>query len=125
MTGRRGNGEGSVVKRTDGRWMARITVEGKRKALYGKTYQEVREKLDRAKFDIHQGLPLVDERQTFGDYLDGWLTTKRPEVELGYWQRCEQYIRLHIKPLLGRTPLAKLTPQQLQALYAKKLSDGV
>lgn len=42
MSTRRGNGEGSITKREDGRWMARITVEGQRRAYYGKTYQDVR-----------------------------------------------------------------------------------
>jgi integrase len=85
----------------------------------------VRAKFDQAKVDVHQGLPLVDERKTLGDYLDQWLTTKRPEVEPSYWERCEQYVRLHIKPTLGKVSLAKLTPQQLQALYASKLHTGV
>jgi integrase len=39
--GRRGNGEGTITRRKDGRWEARYTVhsaEGpKRKVLYGKT----------------------------------------------------------------------------------------
>jgi integrase len=58
-------------------------------------------------------------------YLDTWLLTKQPEVEYGYWLRCEQYVRLHIKPSLGRMPLAKLTPQHLSTLYAQKLAAGV
>lgn len=39
--GRRGNGEGTITRRKDGRWEARYTVHGaegpKRKVLYGKT----------------------------------------------------------------------------------------
>jgi hypothetical protein len=43
--GRRGNNEGSISKRDDGRWMSRITVEGgKRKYFYGDTRQEVAKK---------------------------------------------------------------------------------
>lgn len=60
-----------------------------------------------------------------GAYLDRWLATKQAEVERGYWTRCEAYIRLHIKPTLGRVPLVKLTAQQLSALYARKLEEGV
>jgi integrase len=45
--GRRGNGEGTITRRKDGRWEARYTVhsaEGpKRKVLYGKTRGEVAE----------------------------------------------------------------------------------
>lgn len=126
MAGRRGNGEGSIVKRGDDRWMARITLEdGSRKTFYGKTYQEAREKLDEAKYNVRQGLPLLDERQTLGDYLDSWLVTKRPTAEPSYWERCEQYVRLHIKPTLGRVPLTRLSQQQLNTLYAQKLAVGM
>jgi integrase len=38
---KRGNGEGSITKRNDGRWMARYTVQTakgpKRKHIYGRT----------------------------------------------------------------------------------------
>ncbi len=45
---RRGHGEGTIVQRSDGRWMAQIDlgyVDGKRKrkTVYGKTRKEVAE----------------------------------------------------------------------------------
>ena len=48
---RRSNGEGSVCKRTDGRWCASRYVDCgngkfKRKYVYGKTQKEVKEKLN-------------------------------------------------------------------------------
>ena len=40
MAGRRGNNEGTIRKRSDGRWEARITLEGgNTKCYYGKTRQ--------------------------------------------------------------------------------------
>jgi integrase len=48
MDARRGHGEGSICRRKDGRWTARIDldyVNGKRKQIYGKTRKEVAEKL--------------------------------------------------------------------------------
>jgi hypothetical protein len=42
MPSKRGNKEGSISHRTDGRWMARMTLEdGRRKTFYGQTRQEV------------------------------------------------------------------------------------
>jgi integrase len=47
--GRRGNGEGSIRRRRDGRWKGRYTVHTaqgrKQKTVYGKTRKEVSEKL--------------------------------------------------------------------------------
>ena len=60
MAKKRGNNEGSITHRSDGRWMGRYTVhtaEGpKRKTLYGKTRQEVADMLVRAFSNRAQGL---------------------------------------------------------------------
>ena len=57
---RRGNNEGSIKKRRDGRWEAQYSVkrptDGKtvRRSLYGKSRQEVQEKLQEILVSIHQ-----------------------------------------------------------------------
>jgi len=54
--GRRGNGEGTITKRSNGTYEARITIEGgKRKSIYGKTRKEVQEKLKVALREQQQG----------------------------------------------------------------------
>ena len=69
--GKRSNGEGSVVKRKDGRWCAAYTAGGKRKYLYGKTRQEVVGKMMEvlAKTDVGTYYPDIK----IEDYLDQWL----------------------------------------------------
>src|SRR5262249_15682622 len=61
----------------------------------------------------------LSNRQTLGDYLDGWLITKKPTIEPTSWDRCEESFRIYIKPALGKVPLTKLTAQQIQQLYAQ------
>ena len=71
---KRGNSEGTITKRTDGRWMARITLpDGKWKAYYGRTRQEAAQKLVRAQKHIADGLPLAGERQRTDAFLGAWL----------------------------------------------------
>lgn len=70
---RRGHNEGSIYKRSDGRWVASLSVgdgSGKRREFYGKTRQEVVRRLAAAKRDLDAGIPLGDESQTVGKYLD-------------------------------------------------------
>jgi integrase len=123
---RRGNNEGSIRHRADGRWEARYTLlDGSRRSLMGKTRAEVARKLTEALRDLDRGMTTPrNERLTLGAYLDHWLIAKKPEVEPSYWLRCEQYVRLHIKPSLGKVPLVKLTAQQISALYANRLAEG-
>jgi len=63
--GKRGNGEGTIYRRKDGKWATQYTVytaEGrKRKTLYGKTRSEVAAKLTKALSDREGGSPLMLE----------------------------------------------------------------
>ena len=105
--------------------MARVTINGESRCVYGKTRQEASRKMQDAIRDIERGVAAPkSDRLTLEKYLDQWLAIKKPEMEYSAWLRYEQYIRLHVKPTLGRVPLTKLNAHQLSALYAKKLEEG-
>jgi integrase len=125
--GKRSNHEGSApVQLQDGRWQARMTVDGRRKAFYGRTREEAYDKLVAAQADQRRGLPIVPEKLTVSKYLLGWLeASKLTARRYSTWKRKEELIRLHVLPTLGKTTLAKLTPQQVQTLYAQKKSEGL
>jgi integrase len=128
--GRRGNGEGSISRRKDGRWEAKYTahtVEGpKRRALYGKTRKEAADKLAKALADRASGYTFDTENMSVGEYLDRWLNdSDRGSVRPSTYERHEQIVRLHLKPALGRVKLSKLTPAHVQGLYRDKLDSGL
>ena len=121
---KRGNNEGSIYKRKDGRWTAAITLPvGARKSFYGATRQEVAAKLAEAIRNKDKGLPAINERRTLAAYLQEWLAAVRPTVRASTWDRYEQYVRVHLTPAIGRYALARLTPAQINAFCASKL-DG-
>src|SRR5215211_2959406 len=129
MTRKRGNGEGSRPrKRPDGRWEARYTVhtsEGpKRRTVYGRTRQEVADKLAHALSDRTQGLTFDAGSLKLGEYLDRWLPNIRDTVRQRTWERYEQLVRVHIKPALGRVKLKDLTATHARGLYREKLESG-
>jgi integrase len=65
-----------------------------------------------------------DERLTVKKYLADWLESIRPpELEQSTWERREEYVRLHIVPVIGHIGLTKLTPQQVRHLYTQKLTE--
>ena len=68
--GKRSNGEGSVVKRKDGRWCAAYTLNGKRHYMYGKTRKEVVGK-PRETLSESDGVYYPDI--AVEDYLNRWL----------------------------------------------------
>jgi integrase len=131
MTMRRAHHEGSIYQRDDGRWVACVTLgyeagKRKRKTYYCKTQKEALDKLSIARHSLQQGLPIADERQTLGQFLTRWLQDYakakiRPKTYTSY----EQLIRVHITPDLGRIPLGKLSPQQVQEFLNRKLAAGL
>src|SRR5215467_14001423 len=78
MSRRRGQGEGSIYLRPDGRWSAIVTVglvkgRQRRKYIYGKTRKEVAEKLKEILRDQQLGVNIAPERLTVETFLTTWL----------------------------------------------------
>ena len=123
---RRGNNEGSIRKRSDGRWEARLRVAGPQRSIYGTTRDEVVRKLRAAQVQVDRGVPMPNERQTVAQYLERWL---RDSVQLRVAPRTytsyAMHVRLHIVPAIGTIPLAKLQPGHVQKLLNDKLKGGL
>jgi integrase len=84
----------------------------------------VQSKLDDARSDHRQHIPLPDERLTVGEFLDQWLeefvkSSAAPRTLESY----TEITVAHIKPLLGRIPLAKLSPLDVQRLVNEKMTE--
>ncbi len=122
----RGHGEGSIYQQTDGRWTAAITLENrKRKVFYGKTRKEVQEKLKKALHEQQQGTLITTPQQTIEQFLTQWLDSRKKAVRIRTNERYEEIVRLHVVPIIGHVQLQKLTAQNLQSLYSKKLDEGL
>lgn len=114
MAKRRAKGEGGITKRKDGRYQGEITLQGKRRTMYGKTRQEVSQKLAEARKQEAQGVRLGTERVTLGAWLTQWLATKRRKWKENTYIFHETAIRLHITPQIGHIPLIRLTVLDVQ-----------
>ncbi len=122
MAKKRGNREGSIFQRADGRWCAVVSLgwrNGKRwrKSFYGATREDVARQLTAGLRDHDLGLNIAPERQTVEQFLAHWLKdcvapTTRANTLVSY----SATVRLHINPRVGRIPLAKLSPQHVQAM---------
>ncbi len=130
MAKKRGNGEGSIYRRKDGRWVGQYlayTASGpKYRYIYAKTRKLAAEKLAKAIVDRDGGLVFDAGKMTLGEYLDSWLSDSvRGTVRISTYERHEQIVRLHIKPSLGRVGLKILTPAHVRGLQREKLDAGL
>jgi len=131
MPRKRANGEGSIRKRSDGRWEGRYTAgydpeTGKRiiKNVLGKTQAETKEKLKKAIEDIQDLDVGRADDYTVATWLKTWYELyAQPNIRTATANRYQLFIDEYITPRIGNIKLTKLTARNLQKLY-KDLTDN-
>ena len=124
---RRANGEGSVTKRKDGRWQARLTLDGgRRHYVYGRTRADVIRQLNTAKAEREAGTLALPSALTLGGWLDHWLENmQRETVAASTLGQQRWLVNKHIKPHLGDTRLTRLTPEHFDWLFGELTRQGI
>lgn len=131
MSKRRKQGEGTLRKRADGRWEARVVIGYDDKGLpitknvTAMEKSKCLEKLEQLKKCGVQLTGKVKAEMAFGDWLDFWYQqyakqTLRPTTQSGY----ENMIYNHIIPDIGKIPLNKQMQNDLQQFYTRLKSGG-
>lgn len=129
--GKRGHGEGTIVKhRKTGKWMAQASIgydqEGKLKRItkYFETRKEAQDWLAKVAHEKNIGAFVEPDKITLGEWLDRWLNTyKKTKIRKTTRDNYETIIRCHIKPAIGHIPLQKLQAGDLQQLYNQKVRE--
>jgi integrase len=128
---RRGHGEGSIYKRSDGRWAAAVDLgtrvgKRRRKTVYGKSQADVIRKVDAVRQDLRQGKPIPIGRVKVGDWLAEWLKDcVKPRVRPSTYGSYEVTVRLHISPYLGDVVLTDLRARDIERWLAELAENGV
>lgn len=125
---KRGNGEGSISKRPDGRWQGQVSlgrniITGKvtRKTIYGKTRKEVSDKIKIILSDQQRGFIANNSKATFGDRINFWLYKKKKlSLNGNTWKAYETNCRLHIIPVFGDIEITKITKPMIQSFITEK-----
>lgn len=128
---RRGNNEGSIRQRRDGRWEAQYSVkrpeDGKtvRRSLYANSRQEAQTKLHEVLLSIDRDEYIEPSQITVQEWLYTWLriyclNLKKNSTCTGY----EDEIKLHLTPYLGHLKLQELKPLDVQLAINKLIHQG-
>lgn len=121
---RNARGSGMIRQRPNGLWEARYTTgrdpgTGKQmqKAVYGKTQQDVRQKLTKALSELDEGTYLEPTRMTVAQWFDIWLKEYTGDKKYLTITHYNGQYKTHIKPKLGAIKLAELTAPTIQKFY--------
>jgi integrase len=123
MPKRRGNNEGTIGKRSDGTWWARLTTgidtqgRQKRKAFYGRTRLDVQKKLTAALNEKNSGTYFEPAKITVESWINTWLAqykkqSVKPTTFISYRARAIH----HINPIIGHLKLKSLRRVTIQKM---------
>lgn len=125
--------EAGYVTRSDGKkvwrgelWRARVTIDGKERAVYGPKEADVVAKLNDLKGAAAQGGLVDPTRTTVAAHLEEWLrhlaaVGRRPVTVATY----RDQIRWYLLPTLGKVPLQKLRADHVQRCYTGLRERGL
>ena len=131
MAKRRPQGDGTIRKRSDRRWEARIIVGHKNdgspmyKSAFAKTQKSALKQLHQL-IDLYRDVDLTeDSRMTLGEWLDKWLDeymifTIRESTLDSY----RAMVKNQVKPFIGGKQIASLSTADMQKFYNKIKKEG-
>lgn len=129
---KRGQGEGTISKRADGTWWARITVgktadgKQKRKAFYGKTRKEVQEKLTAALNELNNNTYIEPSKMTVAQWMEIWRHDyKQQSVKPTTFYNYQKKIKFQINPYLGGYKLKELRSDMIQKSLNQLIENGL
>ena len=119
----------NIHKRKDGRWEGRYKGENthnkknKYVSVYGKTYKEVKEKLQHLQRNCFLQ-EKISKKITFGEILNMWLSCNRVKYKGATVSRYTYLIERHIIPELGEIKIEQITTDILNKFIENKLEHG-
>ena len=133
MAKKRGQNEGTIRQRPDGRWEARITTgtnpgTGKpiRRSIYGDTQAAVRKEMTAILRELDRGTYQPPNKITVSAWMAEWLETfcagkLKPLTYHSY----EVVVRKHITPAIGAVELQAVKGTHIQRLYNSMTQAGL
>ncbi len=126
MARRRANGEGSISRRKDGRWVATVSVgrdaggRVRRRAVYARTQREAIAHLHRLQADLAAGRPVAPDRTNVAEFLGRWLEdAARPSIAYNTLRIYQGFLRNHVGPAIGGVAVRQLLPAHVLFLQSE------
>ena len=123
--------KGHLKERSPGHWAIVIDardIAGNRKRRWFSfqgTKREAQRRCAELIAETRGGSATSPERMTIELYLGRWLEHMRPLVSPKTHERYSQMVRANLVPVIGTTPIAKVSPMQISGAYATMIRNGL
>jgi len=129
MARKRAKGEGSIRKRTDGRWEVTIMVgfndngKPKRHSVYGKTQKEAIDNATAFRQQLERG-QVIDKRLTLGEYAEQWYIDYEDQVRPSTYEGYKYTTLRVIIKLWGKKRLYEMKAADVERGLKKLVNEG-
>jgi integrase len=133
--GRRGNNEGSIYQRKDGRWCSQVMIGYREngspifKYAYGSSRQEVAKKLTEYTHEVFVGgysSVAPKDVNMFYPLLEDWYCTfKEPNISSATSEKLRNFMKNHIKPEFGQLVVPQVDLFRLQRFFNSLAKKGL
>lgn len=115
--------EGSIRTRSDGRIEGRISIDGVKKSVYGKTEAEVKRKIRQFRIEFDQG-KINPKTDRLGEFIEKWLVNyKFNELKPSSYDRLERLYLSHIKnSRIANKLIGNINSNDIQSLLDNMVS---
>lgn len=122
---KRSHGEGTIYKRSNGTYLAQVTIEGKRVSKTFKLRKDAQDWITTISGQVRQGLTYNSARTTVEELIQEWLELKATKLRTATQESYRRAARLYIIPALGRLKLQEVTAARIQKFYADLDKRGI
>ncbi len=125
MAQKRAHNEGTVYRRSNGKWRAQVSIHGRRLSYTAKTKKEGLAWIRETRNQIDKGLTFKGADKTLEEFLIEWLKTIQSSRSLGTYTLYSWTIKKRITPYIGNIKLMSLKPDRVQSFYHHLQGEGL
>ncbi|MBU0511331.1 MAG: site-specific integrase [Chloroflexi bacterium] len=124
MEKKRAHNEGTIYQRSNGKWRAQVSINGRRLSYTAKTKKEGLAWIRETNNQIDKGLTYKGADTTLEEFLTDWIDMVESSRSKGTFSLYRWTVQKRINPYIGHIKLMDLRPDLVQCFYHQLLIEG-
>lgn len=112
------------TKRKDGRYVTKITIDGKVKYLYSKSKDKLDKLVVQYKYESEKGILVNNQDMTFKELAERWFESKKKHKEYNTQIAIQRKLKNHIYPAIGHYKVKNIKAYNVQNIINDLVDKG-